>query len=148
MESVEKIVEKYNCNPADLIAVLHDTQALFNYLPKNALVLISEKLKVPLPEVYRVATFYKAFSLKPRGKHHVRVCLGTACHVRGGERILDSVERALGIKSDEVTKDGLFSMVSVNCLGVCAAGPIMMIDKEYHSNMTPIRVEKILKKYR
>lgn len=148
MESVEQIVEKYNCNAEDLIAVLHDTQAQFNYLPKKALELISEKLKVPLPEVYRVATFYKAFSLKPRGKHHIRVCLGTACHVRGGERILDSVERTLDIKSDEITKDGNFSLVSVNCLGCCALGPVMMVNKDYHGNMTPHKVEKILNKYR
>jgi len=147
MNDVEKIIEKYNYDVSELIAVLHDTQAKYNYLPKEALEIISEKLKVPLPDVYQIATFYKAFSLEPRGKHHIRVCLGTACHVRGAQRVMESVERTLGIKNNETTEDGMFTLESVNCLGCCALGPVIVIDKDYHGKLNSSKVEKILKKY-
>lgn len=148
MEDYEKIIEKYENDSSQLISILHDTQAEYNYLPKDALESISEKLKIPLSDIYQVATFYKAFSLKPRGKYHIRVCLGTACHVRGGQRILETVERLLGLKKDETSDDGLYSLESVNCLGCCALGPVMVVNEEYHGNINPAKVEKILKKYR
>ncbi|NVM37414.1 MAG: NADH-quinone oxidoreductase subunit NuoE [Candidatus Lokiarchaeota archaeon] len=147
MEDIKGIVGKYHHDASQLISVLHDTQAKYNYLPKSALELISEEMKIPLPDIYQVATFYKAFSLKPRGKYHIRVCLGTACHVRGSQRILESVERDLGIKSGETSKDGLFSLESVNCLGCCALGPVMMVNKNYHGEISPGKINKILKKY-
>ena len=147
MEDIKEIIGKYNHDFSQLISVLHDTQAKYNYLPENALELISEEMKIPLPEIYQVATFYKAFSLKPRGKYHIRVCLGTACHVRGSQRILESVERELGLKSGETSKDGLFSLESVNCLGCCALGPVMIVNKDYYGEMSPGKINKILKKY-
>jgi NADH-quinone oxidoreductase subunit E len=147
MEDYEEIVKKYNYESTQLISMLHDTQAKYNYLPKEALEVISEKTKVPLPDVYQVATFYKAFSLTPRGKYHVRVCQGTACHVRAAQRVLDSVERYLKIKTNETTKDGIFSLESVNCLGCCALGPVIVVNKEYHGNISPSQVERVLKKY-
>jgi NADH-quinone oxidoreductase subunit E len=148
MEDYEEIVKKYNFDPSQLISILHDTQAKYNYLPKEVLEFISDKIKVPLPDVYQVATFYKAFSLTPRGKYHVKVCLGTACHVRAAQRVFDSVSRELGIKNNETSKDGEFSLESVNCLGCCALGPVIVVNEEYHGNINPAKVEKVLKKYR
>ncbi|MFX0134062.1 MAG: NAD(P)H-dependent oxidoreductase subunit E [Candidatus Hodarchaeota archaeon] len=147
MEEYEEIVKKYDYEPSQLISMLHDTQAKYHYLPREALEVISENTQVQLSDVYQVATFYKAFSLKPRGKYHIRVCLGTACHVRAAQRLLESVERFLGIKTNETSPDGNYSLESVNCLGCCALGPIMVVNEDYHGNMTPIKVEKILKKY-
>jgi NADH-quinone oxidoreductase subunit E len=148
MEEYEEIVKKYNYESSQLISMLHDTQAKYKYLPKQALEIISEKAKVPLPDVYQVATFYKAFSLKPRGKYHVRVCLGTACHVRASQKVIDSVERYLNIKPNETSNDGMYSLESVNCLGCCALGPVIVVNEDYHGDMNPAKVEKVLKKYR
>lgn len=147
MDDVFNIMERYDYDASQLISMLHDTQAKFNYLPKEALELLGERLKVPLPEVYRIATFYKAFSLTPKGKYHVKVCLGTACHVRGSQRILDQVELRLGIKNNETRKDGIFSLESVNCLGCCAIGPVIMMNEEFIGNVKTSQVERILKKY-
>lgn len=148
MDDVFNIMERYDYDASQLISMLHDTQAIFNHLPKEALELISERLKVPLPEIYRIATFYKAFSLTPKGKYHVKVCLGTACHVRGSQRILDQAELRLEIKNNETRKDGLFSLESVNCLGCCALGPVIVINKDYIGNVKTSQVERILKKFR
>jgi NADH-quinone oxidoreductase subunit E len=148
VDDVFNIMERYDYDASQLISMLHDTQAIFNHLPKEALELISERLKVPLPEIYRIATFYKAFSLTPKGKYHVKVCLGTACHVRGSQRILDQAELRLEIKNNETRKDGLFSLESVNCLGCCALGPVIVINKDYIGNVKTSQVERILKKFR
>ena len=148
MEDIEIIVQNYSKDPSQLISILHDTQAKYHYLPKEALETISDKLKIPLPDIYQVATFYKAFSLEPRGKYHVKVCQGTACHVRDSQRVLESVERQLGIKCNKKTKDGLFSLESVNCLGCCALGPVVVVNEDYHGNINPGKVEKIFKQYR
>ncbi|MFX1257521.1 MAG: NAD(P)H-dependent oxidoreductase subunit E [Promethearchaeota archaeon] len=147
MRGVESIIEKYNYDASQLISVLHDTQLKYNFLAKEALEIISEKLRIPLADVYQVATFYKAFSLEPRGKHIVKVCLGTACHVRGAQRIKESLERELGIESNGMTKDKLFSLESVNCLGCCALGPVIVVDNDYYGNMNPGKLKKIIKKY-
>lgn len=148
MEEIEKIIKKYDNDSSQIIAVLHDIQKIYNYLPKDALESTSEKLKIQLSDIYQITTFYKAFSLKPRGKYHIRVCLGTACHVRGGQRILETVEMLLGIKKDKTSEDGMYSLESVNCLGCCALGPVMVVNKNYHGNITPGKIKKILKKYR
>lgn len=148
MESIEKILDKYHYDNSQLIAVLHDIQTIYNYLPKEVLEAISEKLKVPLSDIYQVATFYKAFSMKPRGKYHIKVCLGTACHVRGSQKVLESVKREIGIKSNETSKDGLFSLETVNCLGCCALGPVLVVNNDYHGNMNSSKVKKVLKAYR
>ena len=130
-----------------LIAILEELQMQYRYLPRDALILVSGKLGVPLSQVYSVATFYNAFTLKPRGKYLVQVCLGTACHVRGSRRVLDEVCRRLDVEPGETTADRLFSIETVNCLGACALGPIMVVEGEYFGQMTAAKVGPILEKY-
>jgi NADH-quinone oxidoreductase subunit E len=145
--AIDRIIDKYQGEEGILIQVLLDVQHEYNWLPEEALKRISERLEIPFSQVYRVASFYKAMSLTPRGKHLVRVCLGTACHVRGAPRILDKVERAINIKAGQTTQDMKFSLERVNCLGCCALGPVMVIDGEAHGNLVPAKVEEILNKY-
>jgi len=134
LHSVDRIVDKYHCEKSALIQILLEIQAENNWLPRHALMWVSERLGVPMSQIRHISTFYKAFYLQPRGKHLVRVCLGTACHVRGGTEVLDRAEKALGIKVGETTEDMNFTLECVNCLGCCALGPVMAIDSEYHSN--------------
>ena len=129
------------------MAVLQEIQEIYNYLPKEALEMVAETMAISLVDVYGTASFYKAFSLTPRGKHIVTVCLGTACHVRGGPWIIEELERILDIHPGETTEDGNFTLETVNCLGACALGPVMVIDGEYHGQMTIKKVEGILTKY-
>ena len=110
--------------------------------------LVSERLGVPLIEVYRVANFYKAFSLSPRGRHLITVCMGTACHVRGALRMLDEVIGQLGVEPGETTEDGVFTVETVNCLGVCALGPVVVLDGRYHDHMTPRKLRKLVQSVR
>ena len=145
---VEAIVHKHDGNRDSLISILHDIQCECNYLPENALRLVAEKLELPLIQVYGVATFFRAFSLKPRGKHMVTICLGTACHVRGAPAVLDEIERQLGIESGDTTEDMQFTLETVNCLGACALGPIVVVDGKYHGQMIPGKVKAVLDKYR
>lgn len=144
---VDAIIDKYVNEPGSLTAVLQDIQAEYNYLPPEALKHVSEKMAFPLSQVLQVATFYKAFSLEPRGKHLITVCLGTACHVRGGPRIVDQIERSLNIRAGGTTADGLFTLETVNCVGACALGPMMIIDGQYHGQMAASRVDRVIKKY-
>jgi NADH-quinone oxidoreductase subunit E len=144
---LDKIIGKYQNQTGVLIQLLLDIQQELNWIPKEAIKKINQKLKIPVSEIYRVASFYTALSLKPRGRHLVRVCAGTACYVRGGPRILDSVERTLGIKAGETTSDGKFSLETVNCLGCCALGPVVEIDKQYHGKLSCSNVEKLLSGY-
>ncbi len=145
LEKLDAILDRYDRNPAQLIPILQDVQAEENYLPREALETISEKLDIPLVRIYSVATFYKAFSLTPRGKHIVQVCMGTACHVRGAPRILDKMVRDLGVQPGGTTKDMEFTLETVNCLGACALGPIVVVDGEYHGQMTTPKWDKIYK---
>jgi len=117
-------------------------------LPREALLCVRDKLKVPLPRIYAVTTFYRAFSLRPRGRHVIQVCLGTACHVRGAPRILEEIERRLNVKPGGTTEDLNFTLETVNCLGACALGPLMVVDGRYFGRMTPSKVEKVIKEYR
>ncbi|KPJ53325.1 hypothetical protein AMJ39_05075 [candidate division TA06 bacterium DG_24] len=119
-----------------LIAVLQDIQEHYNYLPEAALQEVAARLDIPLRDVYGVATFYRSFSLAPKGEHIVTVCLGTACHVRGGARIVEALARELEIEAGETTPDLEFTLETVNCLGCCAIGPIVVVDGEYHGEMT------------
>jgi len=146
-KGIDKILEKYGYEDSSIIAILQDLQEEDNYLSENDLVYISENLPIPLTRIYRIATFYNAFSLTPRGKYPTSVCLGTACHVRGAPMVLDRLRLELGIDVDEVTEDGLFSLETVNCLGACAMGPIVVVGKDYHGQMTPAKVGSALKKY-
>ncbi len=144
-DKIDAILDRYDRNPAQLIPILQDVQAAENYLPREALEAISEKLDIPLVRLYSVATFYKAFSLDPRGKHIIQVCMGTACHVRGAPRILDKMIRDLGVQPGKTTKDMAFTLETVNCLGACALGPIVVVDGEYHGQMTSPKWDKIYK---
>jgi NADH-quinone oxidoreductase subunit E len=132
----------------DLISALQDLQLKYNYLPQDAVIQLAKDLDIPLIDVYGVATFYRAFSLEPRGKHIITVCLGTACHVRGAPRIVEEFERRLSIKSGQTTDDNLFTLETVNCVGACALGPIAIIDGEYYGHMTLKKVELILSELR
>lgn len=145
---VKSIVHKHAAQKRSLIAILQDIQAEYNYLPQEALRLVSRALDIPLIDIVGVATFYRAFSLKPRGKHLATVCLGTACHVRGGPKILSEFERILKIRAGETTADREFTLETVNCLGCCAIGPVVVIDGNYHAQTSIRKVGSILKKYR
>lgn len=144
---LDKILDKYERDEGLLVSILQDVQAEFKYLPKEALMKVSQDLKIPLTQVYSVATFFKAFSLKPRGRHTVHVCLGTACHVRGAARVLDWMERELGISAGETTCDCRFSLERVNCVGACALGPMVIVDGHYAGQMTGDKVKPLLEKY-
>jgi NADH:ubiquinone oxidoreductase subunit E len=148
IKKAAKIIDKYKEKKSALLAVLQDIQAEYNWLPPETLKMVSEKLSVPLIDVYSVATFYRALSLTPRGKHLCTVCLGTACHVRGAPIVLDRVQEKLGIIPGCTTKDNQFTLETVNCLGACALAPIVVIDSDYHGQTTVQKVDSILAKYR
>jgi NADH:ubiquinone oxidoreductase subunit E len=143
---LDEIINEYSDDLGPLIPVLQDINQNYNYLPELALKYVSEKLNIPLSQVYNVATFYTAFSLTPRGKHIVKVCQGTACHVRGSAAVLDEIKRNLGIDDGETTEDMNFTLETVNCLGACALGPVVVIDDKYHPT-SPSKVDKLLKKF-
>ena len=138
------ILEEVEGHPSELIEILHDIQAECQYLPEDALRAVSVKLAVPLIEVFRVANFYKAFTLVPRGRHLITVCTGTACHVRGAPRLLDELSGQLHISGGETTPDGAFTLEAVNCLGACALGPIVVLDGNYYEHMTPGKLRRLI----
>lgn len=144
---IDRMIEKYGADKSELVPILYDIQAEDKWLPGDVLKYVAKRLDVPLVAVYGVASFYKAFSLEPRGEHLIRVCLGTACHVRGGQRILETAERLLGIKSGGTTADLKFTLERVNCLGCCALGPVMVVDNEYYGKLPTTKVERILHHY-
>lgn len=144
---IRHLIEKHQGLKKNLIAILLDIQESFNYLPAESLRQVAKALGMPLIDVLGVATFYRAFSLKPRGKHMCLVCLGTACHVRGGQKILEEIERKLDVPAGENTKDGQFTLETVACLGCCAIGPVVVVDGEYHGHATIRKVGPILDKY-
>ncbi len=147
IDRIDEIIDKYVGEEGVLIQLLLDIQREFNWVPKEAITRINGRLKIPVSQIYRVASFYTALSLKPRGRHLVRVCLGTACYVRGGPRILDSIERVLSIKTGEMTSDGKFSLETVNCLGCCALGPVIEVDGQYYGRLSSPNIEKMLSTY-
>ena len=144
--TTKKIVKKHGNDKSTLIAVLQDIQEAFNYLPKEALMTAAKAMDVPFSRVYEAATFYTAFSLKPRGENIVKICVGTACHVRGAAALQDKFERTLGIKPGETTKDKKFSLETVNCVGACALGPVVVINTDYHGQVTMKKIDKIIEK--
>jgi NADH-quinone oxidoreductase subunit E len=146
-DEVDLILDRYHRDRGLLVSILQDIQAEYNYLPREALELVSEGLGIPRSQVYSVATFFKAFSLKSRGRHVINVCLGTACHVRGAVRVLEKIERELGVMAGETTEDGRFTLETVNCVGACALGPMVVVDGEYHGQMKTDKVEPLLRKY-
>jgi len=145
MRKVKEVLSRYEQREEALIAVLQDLQDAFHYLPKEALIAVSERLGVPYSQTYHVATFYKAFSLTPRGRHLVTVCTGTACHVKGAPLILQALERELGIKAGETTKDMEYTLETVNCLGSCALAPVVVVDGKYHGKVLATKVLSLLK---
>jgi NADH-quinone oxidoreductase subunit E len=144
-DKIDKIIEKYPSDPSSLIQVLLEIQSENHWLPKEAIERVSEKLQVPLSRIQHIVTFYKAFSLVPKGRHEIHVCVGTACHVRGAQRVLDRVQDLTGISPGETDLDMKFSLETVNCLGCCALGPVMVVDGEYHGKMAPAKSEEVLK---
>ncbi len=145
-EKVTEIIQKYNSDKGFLVPILQDVQKEFNYLPREALNAVGTILNLPLSRIYELATFYKAFSLKPRGRHQLSLCVGTACHVRGATLLQESIERGLNIKAGETSDDLEFTFETVNCLGACALGPILVVDEEYQGQVTLSKTNKILKK--
>ena len=147
LQVVREIASRHGKDRSALISVLQDVHAEYNYLPEGSLDVISREMGVPVTSVYGVATFFRAFSFKPRGRHLATLCVGTACHVRGASRLLTDLEERLGISSGETTRDKRLTLETVNCLGCCAVGPLVVVDGEYHGEMTPKRVESVLKGY-
>jgi NADH-quinone oxidoreductase subunit E len=144
---VNKLVQDAQYDKGMLIQILLKLQRSFGWLPKEMLIEISKQLEIPLSQVYQVATFYKAFSLAPRGRHLIRVCMGTSCKVRGSGTILERVQNRLSVDKDGTTLDGKFSLETVNCVGCCALGPVMTVDDDYHGNLKLPDVERVLSKY-
>ena len=146
-ERIDQIIDKHHGDPSYLIQVLLDIQSENHWLPKEVLEKVAEKLQVPLTRVQHIATFYKAFSLVPKGRHEIHICMGTACHVRGASRVLDAVQELTGIKPGETDLDLKFSLQTVNCLGCCALGPVLEIDGKTHGKAAPGEMAGILKNY-
>ncbi len=147
IKRVDQIIDQYKDRTNSVIQVLMDIQHENHWLPREVLIRVSEKLKVPLNEVLHIATFYKTFSLKPQGRHEVHVCTGSSCHARGSDKIMKKVQDLIGIKPGETTADMRFSLENGSCLGCCTLGPEIVIDGIHHGNVTPDDVEKILENY-
>ncbi len=147
IERIDRIIDSHHGEASSLIQILLDIQSENNWLPKEALKRVSERLNVPATRVQHIATFYKAFSVVPKGRHKIHICLGTACHVRGATRVLDTVQDATGIKAGETDLDFKFSLETVNCLGCCALGPVLEVDGKVHGKMTPGQTADVLKTY-
>jgi NADH-quinone oxidoreductase subunit E len=144
--TLEQILSRHGRDAANIIAILQDIQTEANWLPEEDLRYVCDQLEIPPSKMTALATFYKAFSLQPRGKHIVQACLGTACHVRGAVRILGAIERELGIAAGETDQDLEWTLETVGCLGACALGPIVVIDGEYHGQMTSAKASRLLQR--
>jgi NADH:ubiquinone oxidoreductase subunit E len=147
-EQVDHLLAGFEDRRANLIPLLQEIQATYFYLPEDILRRIARKLRVPLPEVYQVATFYRCFSLKPRGKHLIQVCLGTACHVRGGERILERVHTETGTTASGTSGDFQFTVEPVRCLGCCGLAPVMRVDRDTFAHLEQTKVKGIVKRFK
>jgi len=147
-EKLEKIIGSSRTDQKEMIHILHDVQSEYGYIPPEAVTAISRLLKVSESEIFGVLTFYNAFSLTPKGEHVVTVCMGTACHVRGGPQIVEEIKRKLVVKVGETTADNKFTLETVNCIGCCAIGPVVVVDEKYYSNITLNKIDPILKEYK
>lgn len=145
-DKLDHIIKKYEGRDGSLIQLLLDLQSELHWISKEAIWELSLRLKIPASQIFRVASFYKAMSLSPVGRHKVSICMGTACQVRGAQRLLDTTESKLGIKTGQTTPDNCFSLIRVNCLGCCAIGPVIVVDDDYHGRMDSKSVEKVLEK--
>ncbi len=146
-DPVDRIIDAHQAEPSSLIQVLLEIQRENNWLPKEALARVSDRLQVPLTRTQHIATFYKAFSLLPKGRHQVHVCMGTACHVRGAPRVLHTVEELTGIQAGETDLELKYSLETVNCLGCCALGPVIEIDGKTHGKVSPAQTADVLEGY-
>jgi len=144
---VDKILKKYKNEAGSLIAILQEAQEVYGYLPEEVLIYISEQSKIPLSKIYGIVTFYAQFSLIPRGRNTIKICQGTACHVKGVKRVLARLEEVLGIKADQSTPDLKFTLEIVRCLGTCFLAPVIMINHDYFGKLTPDKVDNILEQY-
>ena len=144
-QKLEAILDKHDRQPAALLAILQDIQEAENYLPKEDILKVAKGLSVSLARVYSLATFFSSFSLEPRGKHICTVCMGTACHVRGATKLVDHVRREFDVPAAGTTPDLKLTLETVNCVGACALGPLVILDREYHGNMTPAKLDRVLK---
>jgi len=147
-QAAVEILDRYAGDQSAILRALQDIQEEYNYLPREALEMTAERLGVPISQVLRAATFYKQFSLEERGRYVIKVCMGTACYARGASRVLQRLEQDLDISAGETTPDGLFTIETVNCLGACALGPLLMVGPQYHGRLRPNRVPRLLKQYR
>jgi NADH-quinone oxidoreductase subunit E len=147
-EEIETIIDRYHGKDSSILAILQDIQAKERYLPKETLEYVSQKMQLPLTGIFRIATFYNALSLKPRGRHTIDVCLGTACHVRGGSKIMEKLERDLGIRVGETTKDQRFTLESVRCVGCCSLAPVMVVDQGVHGRVSQVKASGLLKEFK
>jgi NADH-quinone oxidoreductase subunit E len=145
-KALENVLERYPPNPEHLISALQDVQTKFNYIPPEAMRAVCDHLGVPVSRGWAVATFFKSFSLEPRGEHGIKVCLGTACHLKGGERVVESLERDLKVARGHTTADLRFTLDTVNCLGACALAPLAVVDEEYQATTNSRKLKKYLKK--
>ncbi len=147
-EKIDQIIEKFKNEKGTIIGLMQDIHGEYRYLPEEVLLRVYAELDIPMAKLYTLATFYKSFRLEPVGKHHIRVCIGTACHVNGATKIVETLERELGVKSGQTTEDNQFTLETVNCLGACALGPLMLVDGEYHGKIDQGKLKKLLNKYR
>jgi NADH-quinone oxidoreductase subunit E len=145
-EKIEKIIDHYQEKRTALISILHEIQDRYKYLPEEALKKVASRLRMDPNDIYGVATFYKSFSLIPKGRHSITLCLGTACHVRGGPKILRAMKKELNIEPGQTTSDKQFSLNVVNCLGVCAIGPVMFVDGKFYGEMNPVKAKRLIEK--
>ena len=148
LDDIREVIENYPPEQRFSLAIMQDLQHKYNYIPREGMEQLSEYLGCPLSSLYSMATFYKALSLKPKGRHIIKLCDGTACHIRGSAGLLDGISRLLGIGDSGVTEDGMFSLELVNCLGSCALAPAMLIDENYHGKVTVEKLPSILDSYR
>jgi len=148
LQQLDEIIAKYRGKPGALIPVLHQAQMLYGYLPKEVQIRVAEGLNIPLSEVYGVITFYSLFTLKPRGKHTIGVCMGTACYVKGAPGVLEALQNELGIGANDTTDDGLFSLVITRCVGACGLAPVMTIGDDVYGRLTADKIPEIIAKYK
>jgi NADH-quinone oxidoreductase subunit E len=145
-KDIDTILENYPGEPRYLIALLQDVQAEYNYISEENMTLICDHVGVPITQAWAVATFYQSFSLEPRGEHEIKVCLGTACHLKGGQRLVDNLSRDMGVEAGKTTPDLKFTLDTVHCLGACALAPVAVVDEEYYAKVTSRKLNKVIKK--
>jgi len=148
MKKLDRIIENFNKRGGSLIGLLQDVSESYGHLPEKVLEEISDKLNVPLSHLYSLTTFYTSFRLEPMGEHHCSICVGTACHVKGAQGVVETIERELQIKAGETTEDGKFTIETVNCLGACALGPLVVIDNKYYGKLDQRKAVKLINEYK